>query len=129
MAIVRVAIIQVGIVRVGNCPDGSCPVTDCTQVDILCKNNQKTNEDLFIGSDARKLIISENITITENFYENVRESHSAACSYMVKTFPYHDEVLVHAEVADPSVRQEKSFESLNYFVTRFPAIMSGKSSE
>ncbi|KAJ8050614.1 Zinc finger BED domain-containing protein 5 [Holothuria leucospilota] len=102
---------------------------DCTQVDFLCKNNQKSNEDLFIGNDARKFIISENITNTENFYENVREFYSAACSYMVKTFPYHDEVLFHAEVADPSVRQEKSFESLNYFVTRFPAIMSGKSSE
>ncbi|KAJ8049985.1 Zinc finger BED domain-containing protein 5 [Holothuria leucospilota] len=102
---------------------------DCTQVDFLCKNNQKSNEDLFIGNDARKFIISENKTNTENFYENVREFYSVACSYMVKTFPYHDEVLFHAEVADPSVRQEKSFESLNYFVTRFPAIMSGKSSE
>ncbi|KAJ8048361.1 Zinc finger BED domain-containing protein 5 [Holothuria leucospilota] len=102
---------------------------DCTQVDFLCKNNQKSNEDLFIGNDARKFIISENITNTENFYENVREFYSAACSYMVKTFPYHDEVLFHAEVVDPSVRQEKSFESLNYVVTRFPAIMSGKSSE
>ena len=57
------------------------------------------------------------------FYQGVRQYYVAACKYMIKKFPFNDEVLLHAEIADISKRQSKAFDSVLFFTLRFPCLL------
>uniref|UniRef100_H3B0M5 HAT C-terminal dimerisation domain-containing protein n=1 Tax=Latimeria chalumnae TaxID=7897 RepID=H3B0M5_LATCH len=52
-----------------------------------------------------------------------RKFHVTTCQCMKKKFPYNDPVLLHAEVANIKRREQVSFQSVEYFVNQFPALL------
>ncbi|XP_046402959.1 uncharacterized protein LOC124168735 [Ischnura elegans] len=58
------------------------------------------------------------------FFKSVRKCFSSSCDYMIHKFPFKDEVLIHAEVADISNIGKASFSSLRFFINRFPDILT-----
>ena len=85
------------------------------------KSNQKCDDELSIGQDAKDFLselCEENKT---EFYECVRAYYSEACSYIIQKFPLEDELLTHAEVADISKRSTASFKSVEYFL-KYPCL-------
>ena len=102
-----------------------------TNIRYELKENQKDNKDIIIGTSTREYINSNTVTDKEvlsaadvdSFYLTVRRYYQAACSYVIKTFPLDDQLLKHAEILDIDLRQQKNFESVQYFVTRFPCLL------
>jgi len=94
-----------------------------TSVCYQDKDNQKGDTGLSIGSAARQFIQEHSKYLNlEKFYSAVRLYFTTVCDYMIKKFPYGDELLVHAQVADVSRRLEMDFSSVSFFVERFPCI-------
>lgn len=58
------------------------------------------------------------------FFKSVRKCFSSSCDYMVHKFPFKDEVLVNAEVANISSISKTSFSSLRFFINKFPNIVT-----
>lgn len=85
--------------------------------------NQKTDNNLFIGQKAKIHITdhSGEVNLPE-FYISVRKYYSTAVQYMIKKFPYTDPLIMHAEVADISKREHADFNSVQYFVKKFPCL-------
>lgn len=72
-------------------------------VDFQDRDNQKDDVNLFIGSEAKTFIEKYgSILNLEKFYSSVRIYYITICSYMVKKFPFINEVLVNAAVANIS---------------------------
>ena len=91
--------------------------------------NQKDDEDLVIGQATRNFI-TESLTEKKlsqgdvtTFYQMVRDFFVTAADYLLAKLPLNDELLFHAEVADVSLRVEKSFESVMHFTTKFPILL------
>lgn len=60
------------------------------------------------------------------FYEDVENYYQTALDYMKLKFPFKDETLKHAEVADVSKRKEVTIKSVEYFAVKFkPVILQG----
>ncbi len=58
------------------------------------------------------------------FYKKIREYYVKTCDYMRFKFPFCDEVIVNAEVADLDRCDKMSFECIKYLIKRFPALIS-----
>ena len=52
----------------------------------------------------------------------MRKFFTAVCDYILKKFPINNEVIRHASVADPRKRLESKFESVSFFMDRFPLL-------
>ena len=94
-----------------------------TDIDFHDHANQKDDEDLAIGAEAREFIEHNSTLPVKMFYDNVRDYYATACDYMLHKFPYGDELLLNASVADVNERQSKSFKSVRYFVKRYPFLL------
>ncbi|MGH0123583.1 UNVERIFIED_CONTAM: hypothetical protein FKN15_037028 [Acipenser sinensis] len=77
-------------------------------VDFRSLNNQKSENDLVIGTKTRQYLhacIADKSLQHEDvklFYSSVKAYFSEACTYMQKKFPLQDELLRNAQVADIS---------------------------
>ena len=60
----------------------------------------------------------------EEVFENIRKFYVAAVDYAWKRFPFEDEVLKHAEVADCNLRTVCSFSDVEFFHSRIPNVCS-----
>jgi hypothetical protein len=89
------------------------------ELDFCNQDHQKADSELFIGESARQYMAEETGMDAQKFYEKVIAYYTKAASYMVKKFPYGDEVLVHAEVANIAKRSAAKFQSLLYFADRY----------
>eukprot|EP00057_Strongylocentrotus_purpuratus_P026387 XP_011680861.1 PREDICTED: uncharacterized protein LOC105446133 [Strongylocentrotus purpuratus] len=97
------------------------------------RNHQKNDEELMIGKDA-KLYIREQrslekstFTLSESdiqgFFSAVRSYYVKACAYIFKTWPLDDELAKHAQVLDLKQHQEVGFDSVEFFVKKFPCLL------
>ena len=57
------------------------------------------------------------------FYSSVRQYYVKGVEYVLKKFPFHDQLLKHAEVVDVAKRGDASFESVKFFMDRFPCTL------
>jgi hypothetical protein len=89
--------------------------SDLTKVDYTSKLVHKTDDTLFIGKAARDFIKTNPELNLQKFF--------TATSYMLKKFPFNDELVVHAEVADPELRIAKDFSSVVFFTDRFSCLL------
>ena len=82
-------------------------VIGCKTRDFLndCKEEQKMN------SDQRQV-----------FFDSVRDYYCRAVEYILSKFPLDCELLKHAEILDPQKKTKTNFESVVYFVDRFPCL-------
>ncbi|XP_069109729.1 uncharacterized protein [Argopecten irradians] len=91
-------------------------------VNFKDRDNQKEDSNLFIGVEARAFIQDNPNLDTDAFFKAVRAYFCAVCTYMCKNFPFGDEVLVNARVADITQRKDIEFNAVNFFVQRFPVL-------
>jgi hypothetical protein len=103
-------------------------ITSCSKlhnVDFDVCNNQLGDDDLFIGHETSEYInnYKTKLALTQ-FYSSVRQFYMEACRYMIKKFPYNDELLMHAAVANVEDRSNARFTSVLYFIKRFPFLIS-----
>ena len=80
---------------------------------------------LFI-EQAKKFKLSEQ-RIAE-FYVCVQEFYKASCTYILKKLPLSEDVLKHAEVANPRKQKDARFTSLKFFLDRFPVLLHPEAS-
>uniref|UniRef100_A0A9J8C603 DUF4371 domain-containing protein n=1 Tax=Cyprinus carpio carpio TaxID=630221 RepID=A0A9J8C603_CYPCA len=85
--------------------------------------HQLPDDELSIGHDTKTFIKSQANLPLAAFFRDVRKYFTAAVEYMLSKFPYGDELLRHAAVADISRRQTAKFSSLTYFIDRFPCFL------
>ena len=108
------------------------------EVNFTLKFNQKENSELVVGAQVRKFIDAETKSeenptgrLTKSdlatFYSAVRLYCETACQYIATKFPLNDELLLHAEVVDLELRDEKTFASLAYFINRFSCLLPDSS--
>lgn len=85
------------------------------EIDFECRENQKRDENLVKGSEAKHFVEKYgDVQNLKSFYYAVMNYYVNVCGYMVKKFPYDDEVLINAEVANIN----KIF-NLNYCAVRY----------
>ncbi|XP_071508171.1 uncharacterized protein [Diadema antillarum] len=91
------------------------------ECDYKCKENQRADDDLILGSKVRDILSTGQITDEQRseFFSSVRNYFVAVSNYVVSKFPLKDELLMHARVANPTKRCDMSFFSVKYFVQRF----------
>lgn len=95
--------------------------SDIININFLKSRHQKVDEDLVIGAKTKAYLANSDISedTKKKFYRCVRNFYEAACSYAKKKLPFSSDILKHAEVADPALRQVVSFSSVIYFVNLF----------
>nr|XP_057926630.1 uncharacterized protein LOC131128085 [Doryrhamphus excisus] len=85
--------------------------------------HQLPDEELCIGHDTQIFIKSQVQLPLGAFFRDVRKYFTAAVDFLLSSFPFGDELLHHAAVADISRRQTAKFSSLTYLVDRFPCLL------
>ncbi|XP_077422813.1 uncharacterized protein LOC144052536 [Vanacampus margaritifer] len=99
--------------------------SDITKVNFKDRANQKDDEDLFIGTNCRDYVAehAKECDLT-TFFSSVRAFYSSTCSYMIRAFPFGDEVLVNARILDISYRQDCKFRQVRFFAERYPHLLT-----
>ncbi|KAK7105390.1 hypothetical protein V1264_016779 [Littorina saxatilis] len=98
-------------------------------VDFKSTLNIKKNTDLIIGDQARIFVSSPvesrlRTSRIAEFYATVVKCFQGSCEYIKKKLPLTDVLLKHAQVVDPAKQVDCSFESLDYFLKRFPKLVA-----
>ncbi|KAL5017913.1 hypothetical protein ScPMuIL_003635 [Solemya velum] len=110
-------------------PDVISSCKDITTIKYTDRKNQKSRDDLVIGAETRRYLekCKKDETMTPEqrteFFNAVRGYYAVAIKYILDKFPIQDDLLIHAEVADPSKRNSAKFQSLKYFTSRFPRLL------
>jgi hAT family C-terminal dimerisation region len=97
-------------------------------VDFTSRCNQLDDSELFVGHDVTDYInncTQEELALPQ-FYGSVRQFYAVACSYMVKRYPFDDELLMNAAVANIAERDKQVFRSVKYFADRFQWLFSNE---
>ena len=103
---------------------------DILDIDYSDRKNQKSREELVIGSETQHFLETcrnNNSMMSDErteFYDAVHVYYAAAIRYIVEKFPIRDELLLHAEVVDISRRTGAKFKSIKYFTTHFPRMLA-----
>ena len=98
------------------------------EVDFQKPENLVNNDDLGIGEDARRFIEQKKSNhlresrIAE-FFVNVRKYFVELATYLKSRLPLSEPLLQHAEVADVSLQDSASQQSLRFFLNRFPCLL------
>ena len=89
-------------------------------VDFTSLCNHLEDSELFVAHDAAEYIsnCTQQLALHQ-FYVSVRQFYVVACSYMVKRYPFDDELLRNAAVANTAERNKHVFASVKYFADRF----------
>ena len=87
--------------------------------------NQLPDDHLFIGFGTRQLLDELEDDGLEpkkirKFYTAVRRFYEETFNYTKEHLPFNDPVLKHATFVDFGKRMQSSFESVEYFVKRYP---------
>ena len=64
-----------------------------------------------------------------DFYMIVRNHFVSVCNYIVSKFPLRSEVLHHSEVTDISKQEMATWESITFFVKKFPILVNQREDE
>uniref|UniRef100_H3B978 HAT C-terminal dimerisation domain-containing protein n=1 Tax=Latimeria chalumnae TaxID=7897 RepID=H3B978_LATCH len=97
---------------------------DLLQVPFEEECNHKTSGMIMIGRSAEHYIKGNQPQLyLAKLFKRVVSSYATACQYMKKKFPYCDPVLLPAEVASIKRHEQVAFQSVEYFVNRFPALL------
>ena len=86
------------------------------------RKNQLDRGDLVIGQDTKQLIAKHPGLHLSQFYKDVRNFFVAAVDYMLLKFPFGDELLVNAAVADVNRREIATFSQVTYFTKRYECL-------
>ena len=81
------------------------------------------NAELSIGFETRTYIDSNKKVKLRQFFKDARNFFINATNYIIEKFPFRDDVLKHACVADVNKRQSVKFSSLSFFLNRFPCLL------
>ena len=100
--------------------------SEITDIDYRSKENHKDHSQLFIGSETKKFISEHRETKFDlnKFYKDVLAFYISAVDYMLQKLPFKSELLHHIKVADLSNREASNFENLEYFLQKFPCLLS-----
>ena len=97
-----------------------------TDVDFSSSSNQLERSKIFIGFMTkqllRHLLDDGDISNSEvnKFYSGVLKFYTIAAQYILATYPLNDDVLYHAKLLNFESREDIEFDSLEYFIERFP---------
>lgn len=95
-----------------------------TDVSFADRSNQLHDKELMIGFITKQTLekLKDEVAPREiqKFYAGVREFFVGAASYVADKFLWDDPVLKHACFVDFEKRKSISFESVEYFISRFP---------
>ncbi len=92
-------------------------------------SNQLADKDLAIGFLTKQTLnqLYEEGDISEvqkkSFYKAARHFLMSAVDYLIKWCPFNEELMTHATWLDFERRLEKNFDSVEYFVHKFPKIL------
>jgi len=100
-----------------------------TEVKYADRCNQKNDDELIIGSAALKIVKQLKEDEKEIFYLSIRQFYVTCCNYMRHKFPINSDVLKHAEVSDISKICNKSFSDIDFFLSKFPIMLSRREDE
>ena len=98
------------------------------EVDFRTAENQKTDDELYIGHKARTFL-SEYYCDVKEFYQSVRKYYVAACDYMKKAYPFKEKILINAEILDVTKRATTALHQWLFFAQRFPQSLSANEKE
>uniref|UniRef100_H3AUE8 DUF4371 domain-containing protein n=1 Tax=Latimeria chalumnae TaxID=7897 RepID=H3AUE8_LATCH len=97
--------------------------SDLLQVPFEEECNHKTSDMIIIGHSAEQYIKDNRPQLyLAKFFKCAVSFYVTAFQYM-KKFPYNDPVLLHAEVANIKRHEQVPFQSVEYFVNRFPTLL------
>ena len=108
---------------------------DVFSVKYSDRQNQKDRDVLVIGRECKQYLeemkTQKLMTSAQrnDFYRGVRDYYVQAVDYILARLPIHDTLLSHAQVFDVQKIQDMTFESVCYFVERFPLVMGLSGSE
>nr|XP_042896620.1 uncharacterized protein LOC122269097 [Parasteatoda tepidariorum] len=92
-------------------------------VNFYLRENQKDDCDLVIGHSTLTIVETLKGKDKDSFYCDVRKYFVKVCDYMRQKFPYNDEVVINAEVANLDNVETTSFSSIRFFINRFPQLL------
>jgi len=93
---------------------------DLWNINFNDKQNQKADDDLYIGSEAREYLRNNyDKCDIQAFYRDVRNYYATSCSYMIKMFPFGNEVLVNATFLNLAKQTAIKYSQLRFFCDRF----------
>ena len=95
-----------------------------TDIEITTPYHQKSDAELCLGEETRKYMVSKKMTDQKikNICSNARTFYHTAARYLLQKLPLRDTLLEQAEVFDPLCLPSKTFQSIKYFVERFPSV-------
>ena len=97
---------------------------DVLSVSFREESNQLSDGGIMVGFLTRQVLVhvQEEVepSVVRKFYSGVQAFFVAAASYIVEKFPWNDELIQHASFADLKKRELCSFDSVQYFLSRFP---------
>ena len=101
---------------------------DLTTVEYKLTSNQKENSEIVIGEDARAFLDAKEANHLKDdriaeFFCNVKKFFVEVTDYLLKWLPISEPLLQHAEVADVTLQVESKFQSLRYFLQKFPCLL------
>jgi len=98
-------------------------VSNILDVDFRDVESQRSDTELVIGTETQEVASGLNIDESRAFYASVRAYFVKGCDYILLKFPFDQEFLKHAEVADISLKESAVFASLKYFIQKFPVLL------
>ena len=99
-------------------------------IDFVSTNNQLPDSTLFIGFITKQILnkLLEDGDIGDSevkwFHKGVRNFYTTRTQYIIKMYPLNDEILKHARFVNFERRDQISFDSVQFFVHRFPHLHS-----
>ena len=105
-------------------------LNDLDKLEYSDSVNQVTNSDLVIGyvtkQEVNKLLHNGDISAHQHssFYTGVRRFFESVTSYLLKWCPLKDDLLLNATWIDFKQRLNSTFSSVEYFIARFPSLLS-----
>ena len=105
-------------------------LNDLDKLEYSDSVNQVTNSDLVIGyvtkQEVNKLLHNGVISAHQHssFYTGVRRFFESVTSYLLKWCPLKDDLLLNATWIDFKQRLNSTFSSVEYFIARFPSLLS-----
>nr|KAG5692967.1 hypothetical protein BaRGS_032399 [Batillaria attramentaria] len=99
-----------------------------SKVQYKDRSQQKADEDLLIGMEAKKMLLNAKEhhlrdCRVKDFYSDVRLYFETVVEYLLKKLPLENSVLKNAIVIDPHRQMEVRISQLEYFLLQFPVLL------
>ena len=93
-----------------------------SDVDLDQACNIKDDKEILLGN-ASDTVTQLKEEKKKEFLSSARKFYLTSAKYLKAKLPFQDELLQHAEVADPAKQLEAKFSSVAYFLRRFPCML------